>query len=157
MKDEKERREQNFSDFDGDWIYNEAKKIDMMPNIQGTFFRAGLKVLKNTGAKVIGSNDDYSKYRIGGYVQVDSNIDAIKQAIYEYGIVLGGFVGSNNGWSSAIIRPPIKGEAQWGHAVCLTGFFRISKDDNILVKQGKMTMNEARERWYKGISRYSPM
>ena len=50
IKEEKERREQNFINFSGDWIYLEAKKRDNMPNVAGTSFRVALQVLKDIGA-----------------------------------------------------------------------------------------------------------
>ena len=122
MKEEKERREQNFMDFDGDWIYLECKKIDGAPNIKGTFFRAGLKVLKSKGAKPLEQNEDAAKFRIGGFARVSTDFESIKQAIMEYGVLLAGFRGSNEGWVNEHIKPPAPGERQWGHAVSLIGW-----------------------------------
>ena len=123
IKEFLERREGNFIEFDGDWIYNECKKIDGLPNIQGTYFRIGLKVLKDIGAKPLnGKEEDAYKYRIGGYISIPCDFQSLKRAIYEFGAILMGFMGSNGGWSFAIIRPPKSGEATWGHATTGIGF-----------------------------------
>ena len=45
LKEYLEQKEQNNIEFDGEWIYKKCKEIDNAPDIQGTFFRAGLKVL----------------------------------------------------------------------------------------------------------------
>jgi len=121
LKEEKERREQNFINFDMRWIYKECKKIDGLPNMRGTYFRSGLKVLQKTGAKPL-NEGDYEPYRIGGYIKVEANAQSIKQAIYEYGVVLAGFRGSNQGWKDEFIRPPKVGEQMWGHATALIGW-----------------------------------
>ena len=121
LKEAKERREQNFIDFDGDWIYNRCKERDEIPNHKGTYLRTGLKVLQKLGAKPLNS-PEYEKYRIGGYIRADSTFEGLKQAIYRSGVVMAGFRGSNQGWKTAYIRPPKKNEKQWGHAVSLIGW-----------------------------------
>lgn len=123
MKEEKERRERNFIDFDGEWLYNKAKEIDGFPGIQGTHFRAILKVLKNTGCKPLeGSEVEAGQFKIGGYGSVNPIFDELKSAIYQYGIVAARFIGSNQGWQTNPIRPPKSGELIWGHFVGLTHF-----------------------------------
>ena len=124
LKAEKERREQNLMDFDGKWIYDECKKVDELPNVKGTFLRLGLKILKDKGAKPLNLNENEAgKYRIGGYVTVDDvSFEGLKKAIYQNGILIAGFRGSNAGWQSAYVRPPKTGEELWGHAVALIGF-----------------------------------
>jgi len=106
LKEEKERREQNFLDFDGEWIYRRCKEMDGMPDLKGTYFRTGLKVLYKIGAKLlVGKEEDVSKHRIGGYTKIEKiTFESIKQAIYEHGVVLAGFQGSNEGWENANIR-----------------------------------------------------
>jgi len=121
IKVEKERREGNNVDFDPLWIYNKAKEIDGIPKVNGTYFRIGLKVLKNTGAKAL-NESDYNKYRISAYTKVNPNFDDIKRAIYENGVVLAGFHLSNAGWSKANIRKPYANETIFGHAVPCVGF-----------------------------------
>jgi len=122
IKEFLEQREQNNIEFDGEWLYKECKKIDNY-NGDGTYFRAGFKVLKNKGALPVGASyyDElaYSRYRIGGYAKVKLNFQDLKEAIYRYGAVVVGFRGSNQGWSTPYIRPPRSGERQWGHAVSL--------------------------------------
>jgi hypothetical protein len=124
MKAEKERREQNLIDFDGKWIYDECKKVDGMPNVEGTFFRIGMKILKEKGAKPLNLlESEASKYRIGAYASVDDmSFLGLKKAIRQNGVVIVGFRGSNAGWQSTYVRPPKAGEEVWGHAVALIGF-----------------------------------
>lgn len=132
MKEEKERRERNFIDFDGEWLYNECKKIDGIPNVQGTYFRAMLKVLTNTGAKPIGGLDiDAGKYKIGGYAQVNCDIESIKSGITQNGVILSAFYGSNGGWQNQNIRPVQNEEVIWGHATGGIGW----KDKNTIIGQ----------------------
>lgn len=121
IKVEKERREQNDVDFDPQWIYNECKKIDGIPNTQGTYFRSAFKVLKNKGALAMG-DPNYDKYRIGAYTKVNIDFEDIKRAIYEHGVVLAGFKMSNDGWTTANTRKPFNGEIVFGHAVPLVGY-----------------------------------
>ena len=117
IKEFLEQKEQNNIEFDGSWIYREAKKIDGIPNFRGTYFRAGLKVLKNTGAMPLKGGDP-SLFRIGGYARVTPTLNSLKEAIYRYGAVLIGFpVISNEGWATANIRKPRKGEKTYGHAL----------------------------------------
>ncbi len=117
-----EFREKITKTFDGLWIYKECKKIDGMPETEGTFFRAGMKVLQKVGAKPIDSSDP-EPYKIGSYAQVDDlSFEGFKKAIFLYGAILVGFKGSNNGWSTQNIRAPKANEKTWGHAVALTGY-----------------------------------
>ena len=122
LKAEKERREQNLIDFDGLWLYQECKKIDRAPNQDGTNLRAAMKVLKKIGAKPLNQSETKaSKYKIGGYAQIDDlSFRGLKSAIYQNGVILAGFFGDNAGWQTARVKPPVK--AQWGHAIALIGF-----------------------------------
>ncbi len=108
-------------DFDWQWLYAQCKLIDgLAPGTPGTTFQAMLTVLKNIGCKPMSSDPNdavtIAKYKIAGYVQVNCDIQSLKTAIFNYGTVLLGFIGSNAGWQSAIPRPPVPGEAIWGHA-----------------------------------------
>jgi hypothetical protein len=116
LKEEKERREGHPVNFDGDWIYNECKKIDGY-NGDGTYLRTALSVLKNKGAKAIGK-DEYKKYRIGGYALVGNNHEELKSAIYQNGVIPAIFSGSNSGWKDAYVK---EGN-DWGHCVALIGW-----------------------------------
>lgn len=112
-----QRKEGNVIEFDPHWIYQKCKQIDGIPDVKGTYFRAGLKVLKEYGAKPLnGKEEDAQKYRIGGYVRVDCTFSDIKRAIYEHGTIMMGFKGTNEGWGTAMIRAPRLGEKEWGHA-----------------------------------------
>lgn len=122
IKQYQEFKERISKIFDGLWIYNECKKIDGIPEIDGTFFRSGMKVLHDTGAKTLDSTDP-DPYKIGAYAQVtDMSFEGLKKMIFVYGAVLAGYRGSNGGWSQANVRPPLSGEKIWGHAVTLVGY-----------------------------------
>jgi len=127
VKGEKERREQNFIDFDPAWLFNECKKIDNLPlSVRGTSFNACFKTLQKKGIKRLDGEGDISDYRIGGYARVEPlTYENIKHAIYQNGVVIAGFKGSNKGWHrdlKGLIRKPIKGEKRWAHATALIGF-----------------------------------
>ena len=123
IKQEKELRERNSLVFDGDWIYDECKKIDNYTG-NGTYLRVAMKVLQKTGAKPKDEADSEAiQYRIGGYAKVDDlSFEGLKKAIYVNGILLAGFHGSNTGWQTAYVRSPKSGEETWGHAVALIGY-----------------------------------
>lgn len=122
IKQYNELRENVNKTFDGLWIYKECKKIDGIPDVEGTFFRSGMKVLQKIGAKPIDSSDP-EPYRIGSYAQVDDiSFEGFKKSIFLYGTVLVGFKGSNKGWSTENIKAPKSDEKIWGHAVALTGY-----------------------------------
>ena len=82
--------------------YDEAKKNDGMPNVEGTHFRAFYTVMKNIGCceeqylpyegrfPPLGTpKDGYlenaAQYKITAYAQVDVTKDAIKRAIFQNG------------------------------------------------------------------------
>jgi 2-keto-3-deoxy-galactonokinase len=111
-------------DFDGKWIYDRCKEMDGMPNMAGTYFRMGLKILKDKGAKPLLMNEsEAGQYKIGAYASVDDmSFEGLKKAIRQNSVLLAGFRGSNAGWQSAYVRPPKTGEEVWGHAVALIGF-----------------------------------
>ena len=123
IKDEKERREQNDVDFDGAWIYQKCKEIDGMPDVKGTYFRAGLQVLQKVGAKPLITSTKQGLpevFRIGWYARVDCEFETLKRAIIQFGGILAGFRGDNAGWKTAYIKPPKN--IEWAHAVVLIGF-----------------------------------
>jgi hypothetical protein len=123
MKQFNELKEKTYRVFDGEWLYNECKKIDGVPGLRGTYFRAGLAVLKTVGAKPTNLDEDPSTYRIKAYAKVDDmTFEGLKKAIALYGVVLAGFRGSNGGWRGEIIRPRREWEQEWGHATFLVGY-----------------------------------
>ena len=122
-------------DFDWQWLYAQCKLIDgLAPGTEGTTFKAMLTVLKNTGCKPMGIPDTDSAtialYKIAGYVEVNTDIQSLKTAIFNYGTILMGFIGSNEGWQTAIIKPPLPKEVQWGHATRGRGYL-----DNVIKVQ----------------------
>jgi hypothetical protein len=122
MKQFNELKEKEYRIFDGSWIYAECKKIDGRPELQGTFLRAGLQILKDVGAKPL-NGEDPSIYKISSYARVDDNsFEGLKKAIALYGTVLAGYRGSNDGWRSETVRPAKAGEVGWSHAVFLNGY-----------------------------------
>ena len=128
IKEASEKKETGVvQEFDDDWMYEQCKKIDGVPDLPGTFLRTAMLVLKNIGCLPKGGDPNdaglIAKYRIAGFVRVEPNPDAIKRAIYTLGPVMVGFHGSNPGWTAgAIIRAPLPGETQWGHAVKEHGY-----------------------------------
>jgi hypothetical protein len=118
-----ELREKSFIRPDREWLYAECKKIDGMPNVDGTYFRAVLKVLRDKGCKLEGQDNDPSIYRIAEYRRIDDlSFNGIKNALAIWGHALGGYRGSNAGWSGEVIRKPKAGEPTWGHAITLLGY-----------------------------------
>jgi len=155
MKGEKERREQNFIDFDPVWLYNECKKIDNLPNIRGTSFSACFKTLQKKGIKRLDGEGDISDYRIGGYATIQPlTYKNIKHAIYQNGIVFAGFTGSNGGWAKSLkgyIRKPVKGEKKWGHATALIGY---NKD--YIIGQNSWGETWGNNGWFYFNEKYMP-
>jgi hypothetical protein len=150
IKQFNELKEKEYKKFDGSWIYKEAKKIDGIPDFPGTFLRSGLSVLKDTGAKA--GEEDPSIYRIASYASVDDlSFEGLKKAICLYGVVLAGFRGSNQGWSSETIRAPRAGENVWGHAVFLTGY-----EKNHLIGQNSWGTQAHNQGLFKVPANYMP-
>ncbi len=109
-------------EFDGEWIYNQCKKIDGIPDTKGTYFRAGLQVLQKVGAMPVGGGDP-AKWKINAYAKID-DLSKLDKANFLFGAVLAGFRGSNPGWQQAKVRAPLAGEAVWGHAIARVGYGR---------------------------------
>jgi len=118
IKEYFERKEGQSIEFDPDWLYAKCKEIDGIPNVQGTYFRVMLKVLKNVGCKPVGGMEsDAAKYRIGGYLQVPCNIESVKRSIYEFGTTLLGFYLGAGSWNTAYvknIKPTVAAHATTG-------------------------------------------
>ena len=137
--------------FDGDWVYNECKKIDGIPNFPGTYLRTGLEVARKLGVKAE-ARPSPTPYRIKAYARVDDNsFEGLKKAIFLYGVVLAGFRGSHAGWNSEVIRPPKAGENIWGHAVFLTSY-----DKNYLIGQNSWGQQAHNQGLFKVPSNYLP-
>lgn len=91
------------------------------------------------------------KHRSGSYWRVEPNVEAIKQAIYQnkQSVVIGipWFQSYNKTGSDGILPPPDKNAL--GHAVEVCSYITIFEEDWKLVQQGKMTIDEAREKFKK--------
>jgi len=140
-----EAKEKIWKIYDGSWLYRECKKIDGMPDLDGTYFRILLKVLQKIGAKPLNElESEAGKYKIGAYAQVlPLTFDELKKMIFLYGVVLLGFYGDDIGWQNDYIKPPQT--TKWGHAV-----FGISYDESYIYFQ-----NSWGENWgIKGIGHF---
>jgi len=124
IKQEKELREKVYEVFDGSWVYKKCKEIDDIPEYQGTYLRAGMKVLQKQGCKPLnGPEESASRFKIGGYALVDDRtLQGLKKAIFVNGALLAGFTGSDLAWKTAYPRPPKDSEPKWKHAVSLIGY-----------------------------------
>lgn len=151
IKQYQESKERISAVFDGDWIYRQCKLTDGMPGVSGTFFRAGMKVLMKSGAMPLGGGSP-DRFRIGSYAQVDDiSFEGLKIAIFLYGTVLAGFIGSNAGWKKELIREPREGEKQWKHAVALVGY-----DKDYLVIQNSWGIKSGNKGFFKTSKDYLP-
>ncbi len=122
IKQEKELRERITQKFDGEWIYARCKELDGFPNLRGTFFRIGLKVLQKQGALPLGGGEP-ERFKIGSYAKVDdTSFEGLKKALCVNGYLSSGYRLSRNGWRTAYVRPPKPGEKTSGHAIALVGY-----------------------------------
>jgi len=84
FKREQEKiEEKKILNFSGQDFYQECKKIDGIPNQQGTYIRVAMKVMKNTGIK----DSENNIYKIGAYTKVNT-IDELKYALVANGFAL---------------------------------------------------------------------
>jgi len=150
LKQYNEFKERNNIQFDGDWIYQECKKVDNYAG-NGTYLRVGMDRLHKVGAMPVGGGDP-SKYRIGAYARVDDRTpDSLKNHILIYGTVKVGFTGSSEGWQGETIRPPKTGETTWGHAVTLVGY-----EKNYLIGQNSWDTIRHNKGFFRVPLSYSP-
>jgi C1A family cysteine protease len=141
VKEYQEKKEwKTDNDFSKRYLYQECKKIDDIPDEEGTYPRCAMKVLLNKGVppescwrylpNIIGTpckNADALAMpnRIEGYWRVDDNIDAIKESLYLNGPMVVGIdvYESFENASDGIVPMPKNGEELLGgHAICLVGF-----------------------------------
>lgn len=79
--------------FSGKWLYNECKKIDGIPNIDGSYLRFAMQILQQQGMKQLvppcTRRKPDSFWQIGAYFRIDnaSDDDFIKQVIFQYGSI----------------------------------------------------------------------
>jgi len=131
-------------DLSEQFLYGEAKKIDGIPEEKGTYLRAILSVLKNTGVceefylpyegryppqgkMYEGGYENAQIYKILSYATVSTDKNSMKQAIFQTGPVLAGIMV----WESfektgedGIVTMPI-GKQLGGHAIAIVGYDSI--------------------------------
>jgi hypothetical protein len=108
-------------------LYRECKKIDGLPNVEGSYVRSAMSVLKNLGQPTIGKSD-WAAHKTRAYYAVSRTEKDIKNVIYSLGaIVVAG------PWFESWFSPkaatgytlPAPDVQAGGHAYVLQGF-----DDN---------------------------
>jgi hypothetical protein len=131
-------------DLSEQFLYGECKKIDGVPNIEGTDIRSAMKVLKDFGiceesyfpyegryppqnAPKPGYLENATMYKIFSYASVGITKEALKQALYQNGpvvvaiIVHDSFVATK---SDGIVQFP-SGAIQGGHAILVIGYNKL--------------------------------
>lgn len=101
---------------DGLDLYRKAKKEDGIPTVNGTYPVVIAKIVVRDGI----TDKEGKTYKIAtGYAFVQPDIEAIKQAIYQNGVLSAGFLIDGN-WFKGIITKVLK----WigGHQVLLYGY-----------------------------------
>jgi len=121
------------------FIYNECKKIDGMPDAEGTTIRMAMKVIKTKGVcrekfwpysphqktrAQKGANTDAKKFRVLSYARI-LNLNELRLSLYSKGpCVIGvevfeGFMRTKTG----IVPMPRENETPLGgHAICAVGY-----------------------------------
>jgi hypothetical protein len=121
--------------FDGMWLYNECKKIDGIPNIEGTYPRVACKIMNQRGCKVVTgaatcpirflkpkppepTPDEIAKWKIAAYYRVEpkSTLDFVKQIIFQFGSILTASTWFKNWMSKFWVFPKPTGTSNEGHA-----------------------------------------
>lgn len=135
---------ENSIDLSEQFIYGKCKEIDDMPNIEGTFIRAAMKVLKDYGvceeayfpyeglyppknSPVDGYLDNAKKYKIEAFASVGIAKEALQTALYQNGpLVVGVKIHDSfiNTSSDGIIQFP-SGTYHGGHAILVVGYNKI--------------------------------
>ncbi len=113
--------------FSGSWLYDECKKIDGIPDVDGTYLRFAMQILQQQGMRQLSlpckkKNAD-SFWQIGAYFRIDnlSSTDFIKQVIFQYGSIA---VGSNwyENWMSTADVFGTPDRVNGGHAYRICGW-----------------------------------
>ena len=114
--------------FDGLWLYQECKKVDGIPLLDGTYPRVALKIMQDQGMKQLTIPCrkppwPVSFWKIKAYFRIepDSTVDFVKQVIFQYGSIL---AASNwyNSWMSVKGVFPAPDTVSGGHAYRICGW-----------------------------------
>ena len=114
------RMQDIFEDCDYIWLYKECKKIDGIPNINGTYLKTVLTVAKNIGIKT--TTGKLRKIKEYKKIINPNDQSQMETAIFLYHAVLAAVTLSNNGWKGEIVRMPLPGEPTGGHGIVINGF-----------------------------------
>jgi hypothetical protein len=120
--------------FDGTWLYNECKKEDGIPNIEGTYPRVACKILQQRGCKTVSgaatcplrffkpkppepTPEDIAKWKIDAYFRIDpkSTADFVKQIIYQFGSIKTASTWWENWMEKFYVFPSPSGRSVGGH------------------------------------------
>jgi C1A family cysteine protease len=119
--------------FDANWLYSECKKIDGIPNENGTYPRIACKILQEKGDKLDTSNLCFLKKMVSGpdkkwgidsYYRIDiSNTDEdIKQILFSYGSFIAASSWYSNWMDKFTEFPEPNGIVDGGHAYRIIGW-----------------------------------
>jgi hypothetical protein len=117
--------------YDGLWLYQECKKVDGIPDTQGTYIRVALKILQEQGMRQTGTlciqRQPDIDWKIFSYYRIDntSDDDFIKQVIAQFGSIAVGSWWYNN-WSTKFDVFPGPTGKNGGHAWKLAGWMTDS-------------------------------
>jgi len=111
--------------FDPHWLYAECKKLDGIPNEDGTYIRVALKIMQDRGylakAERYKLKDD-TNFKIEKYVRLRSK-QQIKEAVYHVGPVLFGIIVDEGIYSPVRgVVPEPRGKTLGGHAMIIVGY-----------------------------------
>jgi hypothetical protein len=119
-----------YLNFDPAWLYYECKKLDGIPNVDGTYLRTALDIMAKRGFK---TKDGKAYYKVGQYVRLES-LRQIKEALFMVGPVLFGIVVDSTIYdprAGGMIAEP-NDDTYGGHAMQIVGY-----DDEIRTTNGK--------------------
>jgi hypothetical protein len=113
--------------FNGRWLYDECKKIDGMPDVDGSSLRFAMQILQQTGMRQLvlpcQKREADSFWQIGSYFRLDASSldDFIKQVIAQRGSIAIGtwWYRSWMNVGEVFPKPDIKNGA---HAIKVTGW-----------------------------------
>lgn len=119
-----------YRSFDAGWLYYECKKLDGIPDADGTYIRTALDILSKVGMKTMDGKDFY---KVGQYIRLET-VRQVKEALFVIGPVLVGIT-----VDSAIYEPRKDGmvaepndDTCGGHAMEIVGY-----DDDIRTTNGQ--------------------